>query len=97
MTEAALGDWIGQLHGHSRPVIAEACEKYLKENPRRRPTPGDIRGLCGGAKSTRSDLSADELFLLEDKILPTAKRWVTQVPGLAEQGQKILDYWGEPL
>jgi hypothetical protein len=39
-------------------------------------------------------LSRSELALLEDTILPTARRWLT-IPGLAEHGRKTLEYWGE--
>ena len=46
---------------------------------------------------TRGDknmLTAAELALLETKILPTARRWLS-IPGLAEHGRKTLEFWGE--
>lgn len=42
----------------------------------------------------KSTLTRDELELLETKILPTARRWLT-IPSLAEHGRQTLDYWGE--
>lgn len=45
----------------------------------------------------RNSLSRDELFTLEDVVLPTARRWVRDIPGLADHGKKTLDYWGEPI
>lgn len=45
----------------------------------------------------RDALTHDQLILLEDKILPTARRWVREIPGLAEHGKQTLAYWGEPI
>ena len=42
----------------------------------------------------RSKLSRDQLFLLNDKILPTARKWLG-IPGLKEHGEKTLAHWGE--
>ena len=46
------------------------------------------------ADGDMSELSADQLRLLETKILPTARRWLG-IPGLREQGEKTLAYWGQ--
>ena len=43
----------------------------------------------------RDSLSLDELYLLEETVLPTARRWVRDSPGLAERGRQTLAYWGE--
>lgn len=103
--EAALDDWVAALIAFPRQAIEHACGAYLRDQPRRRPTPGDIRAkaqafkLPGSQQTTgRGDklkLSHDELRILEDQILPTARRWVRQFPSLADQGQATLDYWGE--
>ena len=45
-------------------------------------------------RGDRSTLSFDELELLENKILPTARRWLG-IPGLADKARSTLDYWGE--
>lgn len=42
--EAALGDWLECLTSISQQAIEHACSAYLRDQPRRRPTPGDIRG-----------------------------------------------------
>lgn len=100
--EAAIDDWIEALAPFSQIAIDLACKKYIVDQPRRRPTPGDIRSkirqpsVGQGAQTDRGDrtkLTPDELDLLEDNILPTARRWL-QIPGLAEAGQKTLAYWG---
>lgn len=39
----ALVDWIEALDGLPQWAIEEACRVYLRDQPRRRPTPGDIR------------------------------------------------------
>jgi len=43
----------------------------------------------------RNRLTFDQLQLLEDKISPTARRWVRDIPGLADHGRRTLAYWGE--
>lgn len=48
-------------------------------------------------KGDKTKLTHDQLFLLENKILPTARRWVTDIPGLAHHGRQTLEYWGEPI
>ena len=45
-------------------------------------------------KGDRSKLNFDKLDILENQILPTARRWL-KIPGLKEHGQRTLDYWGE--
>ena len=42
----------------------------------------------------RRSLTFDQLRLLEEKVLPTARRWLG-IPGLREHGEKTLAYWGE--
>jgi hypothetical protein len=56
-----------------------------------------IRGTTKQQDPSRGDkskLSHDELVLLEKKILPTARRWLS-MPGLDAHGMQTLDYWGE--
>lgn len=43
LSQAAMVDWLKVLHGLPQADIAAACEDYLRKEPRRRPTPGDIR------------------------------------------------------
>lgn len=45
LTAAALTDWIEILSPFSRQDVSEACTHYLKNQPRRRPTPGAIRSI----------------------------------------------------
>jgi len=45
----------------------------------------------------RNSLSREELFTLEDVVLPTARRWAAGHTALAQHGMKTLDYWGEPI
>lgn len=42
VTEAAMTDWIRLLHGMPRHAISTACDGYIRDQPRRRPSPGDI-------------------------------------------------------
>lgn len=48
-------------------------------------------------KGDKAKLSHSELTLLETKILPTARSWITDMPGLAQQAKQTLEYWGEPV
>lgn len=48
-------------------------------------------------RGDRSSLTFDELELLENEILPTARRWVREIPGLADHGKQTLAYWGEEI
>lgn len=47
------------------------------------------------AMGDRTSLTLDEHILLEQKVLPTARRWVRDIPGLADHGRQTLAYWGE--
>ena len=103
--EAALDDWVDALSPFSRIAIEQACAKYLRDQPRRRPTPGDIRSkvrepsnqeAMKRQRGNKSDLTFDELDLLENKILPRARSWLT-IPSLADHGKHTLEYWGETV
>lgn len=101
--EAAIDDWIDALSPFSQISIDLACKKYIRDQPRRRPTPGDIRSKIRAPSTAsfkinnqgdKAQLTPDELELLETKILPTARKWL-RIPGLAEHGRSTLAYWGE--
>jgi len=103
--EAAMMDWIKALSGYSQDQIGKACDQYLRTEPRRRPTPGDIRMTIANSrgqskehsgKGDRSALTRDEATLLVEKILPAARR-MAAIPELRVHGEKILEYWGETL
>ena len=48
-----------------------------------------------GAKlGDKTELTHDELYILESQIIPTARRWL-EIPGLAASGRQTLEYWGE--
>lgn len=96
-----MQDWITALSGFSQEQISGACELYLREEPKRRPTPADLRGFILANRDTaksgrgdKSELTLKEQELLEFKILPAARRMLT-VPGLREHGEQTLAYWGE--
>lgn len=98
----AMKDWLRMLAGFSQQDIEHGCAAWLRHQPRRRPTPGDIRAMAaehGKAKKPegrgdRSTLSRDELEILETRTIPLAREWL-KIPGLAEHGRAFLDYWGE--
>lgn len=47
MMSAAIGkDWADVLEGLPQDAIQRACVRYLRDEPRRKPTPGDIYRLA---------------------------------------------------
>lgn len=96
-------DWIKALSCFSQQQISAACDQYIRDEPKRRPTPADIRERImktrvrpdvGMGRGDKSKLTFDELDLLENQVLPTARRWLHS-PELADQGRQTLTYWGE--
>lgn len=49
LTEAIARDWADILEGVPQAAIASACMKYLREEPRRKPTPGAIYKMARDA------------------------------------------------
>ena len=98
--DAGIVDWIEALDGFTAAAIDAACQAHIRDG-KWRPTPAAIRQRCEQRASRtgagdKLALSRDELQLLEGKVLPTARDWLT-IPGLAERGRKTLEYWGEPV
>lgn len=66
------------------------------------PTAGEVavavRGFAGKSdaaeRGERASLSRDELYALDERVLPTARRWLG-IPGLREHAEKTLAHWGE--
>ncbi|WP_284266126.1 hypothetical protein [Roseicyclus amphidinii] len=94
-------DWLEILDGLSETAINTACHGYLREQPRRRPTPGDIytRALAcsmqGGPldEGQRAAMPRDYEDNLET-CLARARRWVTMGGSMAEHGHRFLAHWG---
>lgn len=55
-----------------------------------------MRSFSNPHRGDRRMLRADEIDMLENQILPTARRWL-RVPGLKEHGKQTLMYWGEEI
>lgn len=86
--EAALGDWVEVLARFSRQSIESACGSYLRDQPRRRPTPGDILRRCNAYADDKRMTSDSELTAVEMKVAEFAsyKGWMGYA--LAEQAIK---------
>lgn len=81
---------------------------YIEERSKYRvwPSAGELAEAAELANSRRSSeaipnqrgdrnrLSRDELLLLDNEVLPTARRWLN-IPGLASHAKQTLTYWGE--
>ena len=107
--EAAIDDWIEALAHVSQHDIEWACRIYLRDQPRRRPTPGDILSRAesrprperhpdhqkGGGDRTK--LNVEQQRILDEQVLPTARRWLAERPTLANQAMKTLTFWGETI
>jgi hypothetical protein len=48
-------------------------------------------------RGDRRELTSMELNLLDQKILPTARRWLREQPFLATHAISTLAHWDEPL
>ena len=46
-------------------------------------------------RGDKSKLDRDQRILLETKIIPTARRWLTEYPDWKNHAEKTLEYWGE--
>lgn len=55
-----------------------------------------MRDFSNPYRGDRKTLRADETDLLENKILPTARRWL-RIPGLEDHDRQTLMYWGEEI
>lgn len=45
----------------------------------------------------RIGLSPHEIRVLDEQVLPTARRWLRKYPGLAHHAAQTLRHWGEDL
>lgn len=98
-------DWIKALSGFSQDQISGACDQYLRQEPKRRPAPADIRIFIlenrgasenKAGRGDRTKLTHDEAKLLYERVLPAARRMLS-TPALREHAIKTLDYWGETI
>lgn len=48
-------------------------------------------------RGDRRSLTAAELTILDEKVLPTARRWLLEYPQLAHHAISTLSHWREPL
>ena len=53
-------------------------------------------GTTDHTKGDRKKLSFDENMLLDEKILPAARRFL-EIPSLRKHGEKTLEFWGEAV
>ena len=110
VVEAAIDDWVNTLMHVSQDEIERACGIYLRDQPRRRPTPGDILARAQArparperhsqhpqGEGDRSKLTMDQQNILDNEVLPTARRWLAERPTLARQAIKTLTFWGEAI
>ena len=56
---------------------------------------GEIKAGSQGGDQMR--LSGIEKTTLHTRILPAAKKWLRQSPGLRDHAIQTLQYWGEPI
>lgn len=42
LIEAQIEDWVSMLKGYPQDAISHAVASYMRDQPRRKPTPGDI-------------------------------------------------------
>lgn len=101
----AMDDWLAFLAPLSRKSIENAVAAYMRDEPRVRPTPGDIRakarqfqGNSATVDGDRSALDMNSRFILENRVLPGARRWISDYPPgspLYRHAEQTLNYWKE--
>ena len=103
-----VGSWVASLSGYTVAEVQRGWDAYQRRGPRSRSSgrltrPGAvdiIRHMTDGTVSAdrgdKAKLSFDERELLETKVLPTARRWLS-IPGLSEHGAQTLAFWGEEV
>lgn len=100
LREAAIVDWLSLLHGLPRDAVNHACQGYLRDQPRRRPAPGEIRqralGFLEARRSSRPCIG--ELTPAETAVSNFAvdKGWLSQSEAetaiLEARGQQALPW-----
>lgn len=82
--EAAFHDWVSLLSDFSQRAIEHACGSYLQDQPRRRPTPGDIIRRC---EAYRDKMARKSQHLTEVEVqvadFAVRKGWLSW--GVAQQ------------
>lgn len=48
-------------------------------------------------RGDRSSLTVQELTTLDEKVIPTARRWLREYPPFAGHAISTLVHWNEPL
>jgi hypothetical protein len=48
-------------------------------------------------RGDRSKLTIAELAVLDGQIIPAARKWLREFPGLADHAVATLSHWSEPL
>ena len=48
-------------------------------------------------RGDRRSLTNSELTILDEKVIPAARRWLREYPYLADHAVSTLVHWGEPL
>lgn len=66
LEEAAIDDWIEALLPFSQYAIKTACTNYLREEPRRRPTPGSVVAYAHKANRQVEARRAEQDAMLSD-------------------------------
>ena len=79
-------------HSRAWPTAAQAYEAL--RDVKKKDTGELAIGSQGGDRGT---LDGIQLHKLESEIIPTARRWLRQYPGLRSHAISTLEYWGEEL
>lgn len=73
---AALGrDWVRCLDGIPKKYIEQACIKYLQEEPRRKPTPGEIYQRATALMPEPSSEHLRSLAVFDDPLYGVPERF----------------------
>jgi len=67
--EAAFDDWVEALWPFARKSIDAACKVYLRDQPRRRPTPGEIRNRAEGQERLAREADATDGLSVDEEAV----------------------------
>jgi hypothetical protein len=70
VVRAQAGDWFDTLWDVPQEAIEGACRDYLRNGPRRRPSPGDIRNLATIRLPKQPRRNADDMLLEAPPLEP---------------------------
>ena len=88
--DAALDDWVDALSIFPQPAIEYACRTYLRNQPRRRPTPGDIRAAALNETARSAPMAIEAPEPRRDVVTPEAAARILAAAGFTPEHTQLV-------